>query len=92
MTGRATENLRFYTQVLGMRLVKKTVNQDDISAYHLYADETGSPGSKLTFFDWPDASQHRPGAGEVATIALRVPGRTALQYWADRLSGARIEH
>jgi glyoxalase family protein len=93
VTGRAAENVRFYTQVLGMRLVKKTVNQDDVSAYHLfYGDEVGSPGTEVTFFDWPDAGQNRPGAGEVATIALRVTGEAALQYWADRLTGAGIEH
>ncbi|MCM8748774.1 ring-cleaving dioxygenase [Thermomicrobiaceae bacterium CFH 74404] len=93
VTGRAAENVRFYTRVLGMRLVKKTVNQDDVSAYHLfYGDETGSPGTEVTFFDWPDAGPHRPGAGEVATIALGVPGRPALQYWTDRLDRAGIDH
>ncbi len=93
VTGRAAENVHFYTRVLGMRLVKKTVNQDDVSAYHLfYGDETGSPGTEVTFFDWPDAGPHRPGAGEVATIALRVPGALALQYWAERLAGAGVRH
>ncbi|RPI30895.1 MAG: ring-cleaving dioxygenase, partial [Chloroflexota bacterium] len=54
ITARAAENVAFYTQVLGMRLVKKTVNQDDVSAYHLfYADAVGSPGTDVTFFDWP---------------------------------------
>jgi len=91
VTGRAAENVRFYTQVLGLRLVKKTVNQDDVSAYHLfYGDEAGSPGTEVTFFDWPDAGQHRPGTGEVATIALRVPSAAALWYWAERLESAGL--
>jgi glyoxalase family protein len=86
VTGRAADNLTFYTQVLGMRLVKKTVNQDDISAYHLfYGDAAGHPGTELTFFDWPQAIQHRPGAGTVAATGLRVPG-TALDWWAARLA------
>jgi glyoxalase family protein len=93
VTGQAAENVRFYTQVLGMRLVKKTVNQDDVSAYHLfYGDEVGSPGTEVTFFDWPDAGHHRPGTGEVATIALRVPSMAALEYRVERLETAGIRH
>ncbi|MDW8059689.1 MAG: ring-cleaving dioxygenase [Thermomicrobium sp.] len=88
VTARAAENVRFYTQVLGLRLVKKTVNQDDVSAYHLfYADVVGSPGTEVTFFDWPHLPPHRPGHGEVARIALRVGGREALDWWAERLQG-----
>ena len=64
VTGDASRNVAFYTQVLGMRLVKKTVNQDDVSAYHLfYADGVGSPGTDMTFFDWPQAGPTRPGVG-----------------------------
>ncbi len=93
VTGRAADNLAFYTQVLGMRLVKKTVNQDDVSAYHLfYADAAGNPGTELTFFDWPRAIRRRPGAGTVAATGLRVPA-AALDWWAKRLTaqGAKTE-
>ncbi|TME18858.1 MAG: ring-cleaving dioxygenase, partial [Chloroflexi bacterium] len=63
VTGDASGNVAFYTRMLGMRLVKKTVNQDDVSAYHLfYADRHGSPGTDLTFFDWPQSPPARPGA------------------------------
>ncbi|MBY0328547.1 VOC family protein, partial [Patescibacteria group bacterium] len=60
VTATAKENLTFYTKILGMRLVKKTVNQDDVSAYHLfYADAEGNPGTDMTFFDWPRAGEHK---------------------------------
>jgi glyoxalase family protein len=86
VTGRAADNLTFYTQVLGLRLVKKTVNQDDVSAYHLfYGDAAGNPGTELTFFDWPQAIRRRPGVGTVAATGLRVPGH-ALDWWAERLT------
>jgi glyoxalase family protein len=62
VTAKASENVVFYTEVLGLRLVKKTVNQDDVSAYHLfYADEAGSPGTDMTFFDWPGIGSHVGG-------------------------------
>ncbi len=78
ITGDASLNVAFYTQVLGLHLVKKTVNQDDVSAYHLfYGDDTGNPGTELTFFDWPMAGPQRPGAGTISTIALGVNGREA---------------
>ncbi len=87
VTAEAQENFKFYTQVLGMRLVKKTVNQDDVSAYHLfYADKLGSPGTDLTFFDWPRMGPNRNGPGSIASTALRVPSRDALLWWANRLS------
>ena len=95
VTTDARENVDFYTRVLGMRLVKKTVNQDDVSAYHLfYADELGSPGTDVTFFDWPHlrVAQNRPGAGEVSTTGLRVPDRAALEWWAGRLEEAGVRH
>ncbi len=82
VTGNASRNVAFYTQVLGMRLTKKTVNQDDVSAYHLfYGDELGRPGTDLTFFEWPDIGSHRPGVGSISTIALGVTGRDALSWW-----------
>ena len=93
VTGDAPGNLDFYTRVLGLRLVKKTVNQDDLSAYHLfYGDELGSPGTEVTFFDWPHSGPNRAGAGEVARIALRAPGRDALDWWARRLNEERVSH
>jgi glyoxalase family protein len=93
ITGRAADNVAFYTQVLGMRLVKKTVNQDDVSAYHLfYGDETGSPGTEVTFFDWPDASPNVPGAGTVARISLAVPDRDALAWWRARFRSLGVRH
>src|SRR5579885_3623740 len=91
ITGDASRNVAFYTQVLGMRLVKKTVNQDDVSAYHLfYGDEVGHPGTELTFFDWPDAGPNRPGRGTIAAIALRVADRQALEWWIGRLAERQV--
>src|SRR5438046_9208444 len=85
VTVNASRNVAFYTQVLGMRLTKKTVNQDDVSAYHLfYGDELGRPGTDLTFFDWPDIGPHRPGAGTISTISLGVTGQDALNWWVKR--------
>lgn len=79
------ENKRFYTEVLGMRLVKRSVNQDDVSAYHLfYADGAGSPGSDLTFFDWKVPPERR-GAHTFVRTSLRVHGDAALSYWETRL-------
>jgi glyoxalase family protein len=93
VTGDAARNLDFYSRVLGLRLVKKTVNQDEVSAYHLfYGDETGSPGTELTFFDWPSLIAQRPGAGEVSSTGLRVPSCEALEWWARRLSEEGIAH
>ena len=89
----ASENLAFYTRTLGMRLVKKTVNQDDVSAYHLfYADEAGSAGTDMTFFDWSMAAPHRPGTGDVSTTALRVASREALAWWAARFDSLGVSH
>jgi glyoxalase family protein len=92
VTGDAAGNVRFYTRVLGMRLVKKTVNQDDVSAYHLfYGDEAGHPGTEVTFFDWPNIGPNVPGTGMVGPIGLRVPSRGALDWWAARLDRLGIE-
>jgi glyoxalase family protein len=93
VTGRAQANVDFYTQVLGMRLVKKTVNQDDVSAYHLfYGDEVGNPGTELTFFEWPQMGPNHNGPGSIAQTALRVPNREALAWWAQRLDERGIKH
>jgi glyoxalase family protein len=86
------ENLRFYTRVMGMRLVKRSVNQDDVSAYHLfYADAVGSPGTDLTFFDWSMPPERR-GTNSLTRTPLRVTGADSLEWWQDRLSGLGIEH
>lgn len=80
------ENRRFYTQTLGMRLVKRSVNQDDVSAYHLfYADGQGSPGTDLTFFDWPAAPERR-GTRSITLTCLRVNGGDTLAWWAERFT------
>jgi glyoxalase family protein len=85
VSARIRDNHRFYTRALGMRLVKRSVNQDDVGAYHLfYADAVGSPGSDLTFFDWPVPPERR-GTRAIVRTALRVAGADALAYWADRL-------
>jgi glyoxalase family protein len=92
ITGTASENVAFYTRALGMRLVKRTVNQDDVAAYHLfYADAAGRAGTDVTFFDWPHAGADRRGAGTVGAIALRVEGR-ALGGWVERLERLGIPH
>jgi len=93
ITGDARGNLSFYTQVLGMRLVKRTVNQDDVSAYHLfYADAVGSPGTDLTFFDWPNAPANVPGAPGIAPVALRVGGDEALEWWQAEFERRGVPH
>jgi glyoxalase family protein len=86
------ENHRFYTQTLGMRLVKRSVNQDDVSAYHLfYADAKGSPGTDLTFFDWP-VPRERRGTRSITRTSLRVNGRAALEWWAARFDEKGVRH
>ena len=93
ITGDAPANVAFYTRTLGLRLVKKTVNQDDVSAYHLfYADGAGSPGTDVTFFDWPLTPANVPGAGSIGPIALRVAGEAALDWWRSRLGELGIAH
>ncbi|HEX6011305.1 MAG TPA: ring-cleaving dioxygenase [Geminicoccaceae bacterium] len=90
ITAQAAANRRFYTEVLGLRLVKKTVNQDDTSAYHLfYADALASPGTDVTFFDWP-VPRERRGTRSIARTALQVAGEESLRWWTERLSGAGI--
>lgn len=88
VSARIADNLRFYTGVLGMRLVKRSVNQDDVSAYHLfYADAVGSPGSDLTFFDWAVPAERR-GTRSIVRTSLRVAGEGTLEWWAGRLAEA----
>ena len=90
VTAQAGANHDFYTRVMGLRLVKKTVNQDDVSAYHLfYADGEASPGSDLTFFDWPAPPETR-GTNSIVRTALRVAGRDTLAWWAERLGAAGV--
>jgi len=85
-TADAPRNVDFYTRVLGLRLVKKTVNQDDPTVYHLfYGDETGSPGSDITFFEYPGIGRGRAGAGMVHTVEWRVSSDRALDFWEERL-------
>jgi glyoxalase family protein len=86
------ENLRFYTRVMGMRLVKRSVNQDDTSAYHLfYADAVGTPGTDLTFFDWAMPRERR-GTHSIVRTSLRVNGRDSLDWWKSRLSEMGVTH
>ena len=92
ITGDAPRNVDFYTRVLGLRLVKKTVNQDDPTVYHLfYADEQGSAGSDITFFEYPHARRGRTGAGMVHRIVWRVGSGQALDFWELLLGGAGVE-
>src|ERR1700728_2813929 len=87
ITGDAQRNVDFYADVLGLRLVKKTVNFDAPEAYHLYfGDELGSPGSLLTWFEFAGAQPGRAGAGMVHTLQLGVGSEESLAFWADRLS------
>jgi glyoxalase family protein len=92
VTGNAPGNHAFYTQTLGLRLVKKTVNQDDVSAYHLfYADGLASPGSDITFFDWPVVPEKR-GTHSITRTGLRVAGETTLAWWKQRFADAGVTH
>ncbi|HZI90656.1 MAG TPA: VOC family protein, partial [Thermoleophilaceae bacterium] len=92
ITGDAPRNLDFYARVLGLRLVKKTVNQDDPTVYHLfYADEKGSPGADLTFFEYPGAAPGRAGDGMVHRILWRVGSPEAIDFWADRLATEGVD-
>ena len=86
ITADAPGNVEFYTSVLGLRMVKRTVNQDEPNVYHLfYGDEHGSPGADLTFFEYPGAARGIAGAGMVHRIIWRVSGTEALEFWRDRL-------
>ncbi len=88
ITGDAARNVDFYTRALGLRMVKKTVNQDDPTVYHLfYADEAGTPGSDITFFEYPGVRRGSAGAGMVHTVQWRVGSEAALDFWESRLAG-----
>jgi glyoxalase family protein len=91
ITADAPQNVDFYARALGLRLVKKTVNQDDPTVYHLfYADESGSPGSDITFFEYPGLPRGRAGAGMVHTVSFRVASEEALSFWVHRLGDEGI--
>jgi glyoxalase family protein len=91
-SGDPQENLDFYVGVLGLRLVKKTVNQDAPDTYHLfYADAVGTPGTDVTFFPWRGMPRGRPGTGETSEVMLAVPVGS-LKFWADRLGAHGVEH
>ena len=93
ITADAPRNVDFYGRILGLRLVKKTVNQDDPTVYHLfYADEKGSPGADITFFEYPGARKGRAGAGMVHRVVWRVADEAALDFWEERLSGEGVEN
>ena len=90
ISARIRDNKRFFTETLGMRLVKRSVNQDDVSAYHLfYADAKGSPGTDVTFFDWP-APPERRGTRSITRTALRVAGAESIAWWERRLRDAGV--
>ena len=92
ITGDAPGNVEFYARLLGLRLVKKTVNQDDPTVYHLfYADEAGSAGADITFFEYPHARRGRAGAGMVHRVVWRVASEEALDFWEQRLGAAGVE-
>jgi glyoxalase family protein len=91
ITGDAPRNVDFYARVLGLRLVKKTVNQDDPTVYHLfYADELGSPGSDITFFEYPGARRGRAGVGMVHRVVWRIASEEALDFWEQRLGNEGV--
>src|SRR5687768_10861936 len=92
ITGDPQRNLDFYAGVLGLRLVKRTVNFDDPTTYHFYfGDESGNPGSLITFFAWPGARRGRPGAGQVGVTSFSIPPRS-LGYWLERLIRYHVQY
>lgn len=93
LTADAEKNLDFYTGILGMRLVKKTVNQDNTAYYHLfYGDEEGSPGTELTFFEIPNMAKKHPGTNSISSISLRVKSDDALVFWQERFEELRVNY
>ncbi|KQL54305.1 glyoxalase [Heyndrickxia shackletonii] len=93
ITSSAEKNYEFFTFVLGMRLVKKTVNQDDIQTYHLFfADDTGGPGTDMTFFDFPGIPKGTHGTNEISKTSFRVPSDAALEYWVKRFDRLEVKH
>ncbi|QUG42878.1 ring-cleaving dioxygenase [Psychrobacillus sp. INOP01] len=93
ITSSAEENYKFFTYVLGMRLVKKTVNQDDIQTYHLFfADDVGGAGTDMTFFDFPNIPKGTHGTNEIYRTGFRVPTDAALDYWVKRFDRLDVKH
>lgn len=93
ITSSAEKNYEFFTYVLGMRLVKKTVNQDDIQTYHLFfADDQGSAGTDMTFFDFPGIPKGAHGTNEISKTSFRVPSDAALVYWEQRFDRLKVKH
>ncbi|WP_077324174.1 ring-cleaving dioxygenase [Virgibacillus siamensis] len=93
ITSSAEKNYEFFTYVLGMRLVKKTVNQDDIKTYHLFfADDKGNAGTDMTFFDFPGIPKGSHGTNEIFKTSFRVPSDEALEYWVKRFDRLEVKH
>src|SRR5690625_4501637 len=93
ITSSAEKNYEFFTYVLGMRLVKKTVNQDDIQTYHLfYADDKGAAGTDMTFFDFPGIPKGTHGTNEIYKTSFRVPTDAAIKYWLKRFDKYEVKH
>lgn len=93
ITSDAQKNYEFYTKVMGMRLLKKTVNQDDTRAYHtFFGDEMASQGNDLTFFDFNSKQKAVPGTNSISSVGLRVPSDAALEYWLKRFDTYEVEH
>ncbi|WP_044482368.1 ring-cleaving dioxygenase [Paenibacillus antibioticophila] len=93
ITSSAEKNYEFFTYVLGMRLIKKTVNQDDIQTYHLFfADDKGSAGTDMTFFDFPGIPKGTHGTNEISKTSFRVPSDAALTYWMQRFDRLKVNH
>ncbi|MFD6442839.1 ring-cleaving dioxygenase [Peribacillus sp. NPDC060186] len=93
ITSSAEKNYEFFTYILGMRLVKKTVNQDDIQTYHLFfADDVGGPGTDMTFFDFPGIPKGVHGTNEISKTSFRVPNDEALEYWLKRFDRLEVEN
>lgn len=93
LTGKAERNYQFFTKILGMRLVKKTVNQDNTESYHLfYADGEGTPGTEVTFFDIPGLGQSYRGTSDISTVSLRVKSTDSLHFWKERFNTFGIQH
>lgn len=93
ITSSAEKNYEFFTYVLGMRLIKKTVNQDDIQTYHLFfADDKGSAGTDMTFFDFPGIPKGTHGTNEISKTSFRVPSDAALTYWGQRFDRLKVNH
>ncbi|HSO57636.1 MAG TPA: VOC family protein, partial [Paenisporosarcina sp.] len=91
ITANAEKNFDFFTRILGLRLVKKSVNQDNTSSYHLfYGDAVGTPGTDMTYFDIPHAAKTVPGASSISNTAFRVKSEAALTYWKERFTQHQV--